>query len=592
MLNKKGFSLLEVMIAVAIFVIFAVGIYSGIQFVFKVVYQSRLKILESSILNEQMEIIHNLSFYDVGIINGSPSGILDRTETITRNNLNFLVTRTVRNIDDSFDGTIDGEPKDLSPADYKMVQIDVICDGCKQKEPISVVTYVAPKLLEGDPTHGALFIEVFDAAAQPIQGATVHVVATSTDPAIDLVDTTDNNGMLKLVDLGAGMDAYNITVTKAGYTTDQTLVATLENPNPVKPPASVEAQDVSEISFSIDKISSINLATMNSACNPIGGVSVTLAGTKVYGVEPDIFKVNTTVSTNGSGNYLFSNLEWDIYDIYSNNYDVLGSIPAFPLNLPPGTDQTAQLILGANTINSLVILVQDNITKQPLSNATVRVYSDTYNKTKVTGVGFVRQTDWSGGIGQESFIDETKYWSDDGKIEAADPEGDLKLLRLGESYVGDGFLESSVFDFGQPVNFVNLNWEPFAQPEGTGSGSVRFQIATSNTSTPASWEYLGPDGTASTFYNSENINIAEINNGNQYLRYKLFLSTDSNTVTPTVSDINISYTTSCTPPGQVYFGGLSEGNYSVEISRDGYQTKNESVYSTGDIVFGVDLVSL
>ena len=236
--------------------------------------------------------------------------------------------------------------------------------------------------------------------------------------------------------------------------------------------------------------------------------------------------------------------------------------------------------------------MQDNITKQPLSNATVRVYSDTYNKTKLTGVGFVRQTDWSGGIGQENFIDETKYWSDDGKIETSDPDGDLKLLKLGENYVTDGVLESSTFDFGQAVNFVDLNWEPFAQPEGTGSDSVRFQIATSNTSTPAGWEYLGPDGTVNTYYNSENITIAEINNGNQYLRYKLYLSTDTSADTPTVSDINISYTTSCTPPGQAYFGGLSEGNYFVEISRDGYQTKNESVYSIGDIVFGVDLVSL
>ena len=176
MLNKKGFGLLEVMIAVAIFVVFAVGIYSGIQYVFKVVYQSRLRILESSILNEQIEIIRNLSFYDVGIINGSPAGVLTKTETIRRNDIDFLITRTIRNIDDPFDGTIDGEPKDLVPADYKMVQIDVICSHCSQQEPLSVITYVSPKLLEGDPTHGALF-KSFDADARPVQGASVQVVA-------------------------------------------------------------------------------------------------------------------------------------------------------------------------------------------------------------------------------------------------------------------------------------------------------------------------------------------------------------------------------------------------------------------------------
>lgn len=592
MLNKKGFSLLEIMIAVAVFVVFAVGIYSGIQFVFKIVFQSRLRIIETSILNEQVEIIRNLSFYDVGIVNGSPAGILNRNETVMRNGLNFLVTRTIRNIDDIFDGTVDGEPRDLSPADYKMIQIDVICEQCGQRESLSVITYVAPKLLEGDPTHGALFIEVFDAAAQPVQGATVHVVSTSTDPVIDLVDTTDNDGMLKLVDLGEGMDAYSITVTKDGYTTDRTIFPTIENPTPIKTPASVEAQDVSEISFSIDKVSSVNLNTINSACNSVPGASVTLDGTKVRGTNPDILKVHSTATTNGSGNYLFSGLEWDIYDIYANNYDVIGSIPAFPLNLTPGMDQSTQLILGANTANSLVVSVQDNITKQPLSNATVRVYSGAYDTIKITGVGFVRQTDWSGGIGQENFIDENKYWSDDGKIEINNPSGDIKLLQLGESYVSGAILESSIFDFGMSVNFVNINWEPFAQPEGTGNGSVKFQIATSNTSTPESWDYLGPDGTASSYYNIENVEINDVHDNSRYLRYKLYLATETNTTTPTVSDINIGYTTSCTPPGQVYFGGLTEGTYNVEISRDGYQTKNETVYSIDDIVFGVDLVSL
>lgn len=592
MLNKRGFGLLEVMIAVAIFVVFAVGIYSSIQYVFKVVYQSRLRILESSILNEQVEIIRNLSFYDVGIINGSPSGVLTRNETVRRNNIDFLVTRTIRNIDDPFDGTIDGEPKDLVPADYKMVQIDVICSQCTQRESLSVITYVAPKLLEGDPTHGALFIKVFDADARPVQGASVHVVATSTNPVIDLVELTDNEGMVKLVDLGEGMDVYNITVSKSGYTTDQTLFPSIENPYPIKTPASVQAQNVSEISFSIDKLSSISLSTINSICQPIANASVTLDGSKLIGTDPEILKFSSSIITNGSGNYLFQNLEWDIYDLYSNNYDVLGSIPAYPLVLLPGMEQNTQLILGANTVNSLLVLVRDNITKQPLSNAQVRVYSDSYDKNKETGVGFMRQTDWSGGIGQMDFVDETKYWSDDGKIEVHSPEGDLKLLQLGGSYVFSGILESSIFDFGLPVNFVNLNWEPFSQLEGVGENGVRFQIATSNTSTPEQWNFLGPDGTSESYYNTENITINEIHNNSQYLRYKLYLTTSNNNFTPVVSDINISYTTNCTPPGQAYFGSLAEGIYTVEVLRDGYQSKVDTINILNDLIFGIDLVSL
>ena len=65
MKNKNfpgGFSLIEVMMGVAIFSLFMVGIYSGTQYVFKVVYNSRLHIIETGILNEQLEIIRNLPF--------------------------------------------------------------------------------------------------------------------------------------------------------------------------------------------------------------------------------------------------------------------------------------------------------------------------------------------------------------------------------------------------------------------------------------------------------------------------------------------------------------------------------------------------
>jgi prepilin-type N-terminal cleavage/methylation domain-containing protein len=36
-LNKKAFSLLEAVIAIAIFVMFAMGVYGGIQLIFKII---------------------------------------------------------------------------------------------------------------------------------------------------------------------------------------------------------------------------------------------------------------------------------------------------------------------------------------------------------------------------------------------------------------------------------------------------------------------------------------------------------------------------------------------------------------------------
>ena len=591
--SKKGFTLIETLVGMAIFVLFAVGIYSGIQFVFKVVYQSRLRILETAILNEQVEIIRNLSFFDVGIIEGSPAGILERNVTTTRNNIDFLITRTIRNIDDEYDGTIGGSPNDLAPADYKLVEIEIICTGtCVQRRSLSAVTHIAPKLLEGDPTHGALFIEVFDANAEPVQGASIHIVSTSTDPTLDMVDTTDNDGMLRLVDLGAGMDAYQITVSKSGYTTEGTITPTAANPQPTKQPASVQAQDVSEISFSIDEVSTINLSTINQYCSAIGGVGLDILGTHLIGNEPDVLLIDNSITTDGSGNYSWSNLHWDSYGLRVGGYDLLGSIPGLPINLLPGVSQDVELVLGANSGDSMVVYVQDSITGGSLSDALVRVYSDGYDQTKNTGVGFVRQTDWSDGSGQFEFGDDTKYWSDDGKIEINDPDGDIKLAQVGQTYVSSGQLESSIFDLGTAVNFVNINWEPLAQPVETGESPVNWQIATSNTTTPVTWDYFGPDGTVETYYTPENLSISSVHSGDQYLRYKVYLSTDSSTSTPIVSDVTFSYTMSCTPPGQAYFGSLTtDTEYTVEVTRVGYQNYSGSVTAGGDLIHAIEMVA-
>ncbi|MBI5728492.1 MAG: prepilin-type N-terminal cleavage/methylation domain-containing protein [Candidatus Magasanikbacteria bacterium] len=586
---RRGFSLIEVVLAIGLFLLFSLGIYSGTTFVFKSVYQSRLRILEAGILGEQVEIIRNLAYADVGIVSGSPAGVLARVVTTTRNGIPFTITRTIRNIDDPYDGVIGGAPNDTAPADYKMVDIEIVCDRCGQRQPLSFVSSVGPKYLEGDPTHGALFIRVFDAAAVAVQGASVHVVATSTSPIIDLVDTTDNQGMLRLVDLPAGIGAYHLTVTKAGYTSDQTVAPSDTVPNPVKPPVSVTAQTVTEISFSIDHVASLGISTVNSLCLPVGAASLNIIGTKFVGTDPDVFLVNQNFITDGLGHYTFANAVWDNYGLRPASYDLLGSIPPLPIALAPGVDQPVTFVLGTNTVYSLLVNVRDSITGQSVSTATVIVTSTDYSQSRSTGVGFIRQTDWSGGAGQLMVGSEARYWAGSG-IDATQSAGDLKLAKVGQQYFGSGQLESSIFDVGTTPNYVNINWEPLAQPEAAGSGSLRFQLATSLTTSSPTWLYVGPDGTTSTFYDASDPVVAAIHSGQRYIRYQVYLSTASSTVSPTLSDINVTYTNSCTPPGQAYFGGLANQDYNVVVTKTGYQPKTQTLTVSGDMVLAVDLV--
>ncbi|MBI2437036.1 MAG: prepilin-type N-terminal cleavage/methylation domain-containing protein [Candidatus Magasanikbacteria bacterium] len=586
--NKLGFSLIEAIIATAIFALFVLGIYGGIQLVFKIVYSSRIRIIETALLNEQIEIIHNADFFDVGIVNGSPSGIFDRTVTTTRNGIEFEITRTIRNIDDPYDGTIDGEPQDTAPADYKLVDIEVVCMSCGQGTPLSVETYVAPKFLEGDPTHGALFVEVFDANVVPVQGATVYIVSTSTDPTYDFYDTTDNDGMLRIVDLAAGVESYHLTVTKDGYTTAQTITASVDNPNPTKPPATVVGQGVTEISFSIDLVSAIEVSSINSLCQIIPSVNFDMRGTKLLGTEPDVYTVDGNYATDGSGEYTFPSLIWDNYGFIVSGYDLIGTIPDVPLELNPGATQPVQLVVGANTINSLLIMVTND--RQPIANAVVHVSSTSgFDQSKLTGVGSITQTDWVGGAGQESYSEATRYFADSGSVDISSPAGDLKLQNLGVNYSTDGDLESSTIDLGASVEYVTLEWTPLSQSVEAGANALRFQIASSVSSSPTSWEFLGPDSTSSTYYMADSQVIASIHDGDRYMRYKVFLHTDDTSVTPALSEVSVIYTNSCTPPGQVYFGGLSAEDYTITVTQDGYQTYETTVNISGDVMVGVEL---
>ncbi|MBI2990027.1 MAG: PEGA domain-containing protein [Candidatus Magasanikbacteria bacterium] len=575
-------------VAIGIFALFVLGIYGGTQIILKVVYQSRITILESAILNEEIEIVHNLAFHDLGLVGGNPLGVLDRTSTSSRNGIDFVLTRTVRNIDDSFDGLIGGNPNDTAPADYKLVVVEVSCASCRQTKPLSVQTTIAPQYLEGDPDHGALFISVFDAEAVPVQGASVHITATSTDTPIDLVDTTDKNGKLRLLDLGFGTRAYGVVVSKTGYITDQTMMPTDEVSNPSMQPLSVVAGDLTEESFFIDKVSSISISTLDLKCDVEPYVELDIQGTKLLGTNPDILKFDREVETDGAGLYTFQNVEWDAYAVFLEDYDLIGSIPPLPFTLLPGIDQPVRLVVGKNTKHSLLVTVRDSVTLQPLSNALVRMLKSGANdKQFITGLGSLRQSDWSLGGGQQFMDNEQKYWADDAGVDTQSPAGDLKLAKIGQFYVSDGELESSVFDTGFSVEYVNLIWEPANQPEAT---SLKFQIATAASATSTEWNYLGPDGTPNTFYTTGYDSLSSAQKGNRYLRYKVYLHSDLNTETPVLSDVSFTFVNGCVPPGQAY-ASLASGDYTVEVEKEGYQNYSTTVNVENDVSVIVDMVS-
>jgi hypothetical protein len=565
-----GFALVEVIFAAAIFTVVAVAIYQGLASITTVVSVSRDKVAATNLVNSEFELIRNLAFNDVGLQSGIPSGVIVPSSVVDIDGRSFSITRVVRNIDDPFDGTIGGSPNDLSPADYKMVEIRVVCNDCKKPVDLTANSYMAPKNLETASTNGALFVKVFDASGNPVPQANVHI--TNSGLGIDINETTDNNGVLAIVDAPPAENSYRIVVTKAGFTTDRTYPPSVGNPNPVKRDATVLLQQLTEISFIIDRVSSIDLNTVTNTCGQVLNVPFQVNGTKLIGVSPDVYKWTGNFTSDTSGYKSISDLEWDVFSFTtSGGFYLAGTNPISPISILPNSNQEVDLVITLESPSFLLVKVRDAATRLPISGATVTLDGGSFNQSLVTDQGYFRQTDWSGGSGQTDFSDPTRYHYSDGNIEINGPAGELKLLSSMGHFVSNGEIISSVFDAGGPANWSVINVLPTDQPPETGLNPVRFQIATSALNEPETvWDFVGPDGTGSTFYTINNSDINPIHDGHRYLKYKILLSTVDQDFTPNVSEISISFASACIPPGQVLFFGLSQQNYNLNISAPGY----------------------
>jgi prepilin-type N-terminal cleavage/methylation domain-containing protein len=574
--KQKGFTLVEVVVGTALFLVIALAGYQAYVSLFKLLSANQYKILALNLMNEQFEIARNMSYSDVGIVDGIPEGKIPYEQNLTRGGVDFLVTATIRNIDQEFDGTIGGTPNDLSPADNKFVQFSVLCATCGL-EAITMSTNIAPKNLETASTNGALFITVFDANGVPVQGASVHIENNATTSPIVIDDVTDEDGRLQIVDVPPAARAYEITVTKTGYTTDQTYASTVSNPTPTKPHATVALQQVTQVSFQIDLLSTLTIDSMTSNCSAVGNIDFSMVGSKKIGV--DVPKYSENLATNSSGTLTLGDMEWDTYRINSidSAYDLIGLIPLNPAALNPDSEQTVSMIVAPKDPKSLLVTVKDNATGLPLTDATVTISWGSSSSTEITGRGFINQTDWSGGSGQASYTDLTQYYSQDANIDDTSTVGLLSLKDIFGSYPASGSLESSTFDTGSASNFGSIIWSPTSQPPAVGDESVKFQFASNASSSPTSWSFLGPDGTNGTYYTISDTSLHESHDDDRYARYKLILSTASSTATPSVGDIAFTYTSSCIPPGQVIFSGLSTDDYDITVSKTGYSTYSATV---------------
>jgi prepilin-type N-terminal cleavage/methylation domain-containing protein len=576
-MKQKGFSLIESLVAIAIFVLLAGVVYQAFFLTYRDAALNWQNNTISSLARQYMENARNIPYSQVGTIQGNPHGSLPdfaNPSTVTVSSTTYQIYFEITYMDDPADGTILAGT-DSAPDDYKQVKLSIKNVASGQID--NFVTSIVPQGLENMTAGGALSLSVINALGQPVPNATINITNNTISPSINLSRMSDANGKWIEVGLPDSANSYHVVVTKSGYSSDQTYPITGQNPSPTKPNATISNGQVTQISFGIDQTSNLTFNTLNQTCGAISGVGLEVKGAKLIGT-PNVVKYDNTFTSNGSGQALLSNIEWDNYTpaLTGSTYMIYGSSPIQQINLLPNTNQLFSLILGPKTTNSLLVIVKDSGAGNPIEGANVNLTnsSPAVNTSGITGGSLWSQQYWNGGSGQASWGNTTQYWQDSGGLSTTVVPLAIRLLSSGgHTVVNSGYLDSSTFDTGSAnTNYTTLNWQPASQDP---AATVKFQIATNNDN--ATWNFVGPDGTSGTYYTTPGGSISSANDNNEYIRYRVFLSTTDNTKNPTVTSVGINYVSGCFTPGQVFFPGLaSSGNYKVVTSLAGYTTKTVS----------------
>lgn len=389
---NTGQTLLSLLIAMAVFALLGNAIFTLVSSSFQLIGFSRARIAARHLALEKMESVRNLPYGTIGTVGGIPSGPIEQNEKIVRNGLSYEVKTSIVYIDDPFD---EQAPDDLLPTDYKRARVEVSWEGlaASRRNPIVLVTDISPRGIETSVGGGTLSILVFDANAIPIAQAAVHIVATEVDPAVDLDLETNENGRIILPGTPICISCYQITVTKDSHSTDRTY-STDEVANPNKSHQSIIEGLVTEVSFAIDKVSTLDLSSVSdrdSGFSPLESISFRFRGQKTIGTDVDdlpVYKYDEQLATNSSGNLTLEDMEWDNYEIIvssATGWDISGTNPLTPFSVLPDTENNIDFALTSHTNHSLLAIFTDSGSIPIASVSATLSRKPSYEEEKLTG---------------------------------------------------------------------------------------------------------------------------------------------------------------------------------------------------------------
>ena len=141
----KGFTLIELVVSIAIVSLLVMTILGMFSFALRTVSENRLLAQAITLGEDKMEIIKNLTYDSVGTVGGIPAGAIPQNETAIVNGSAYDLYTLIVYVDDPADGILGTDPSELFGTDYKKIKIQVSWNGPTGSHNQVFITNIAPR---------------------------------------------------------------------------------------------------------------------------------------------------------------------------------------------------------------------------------------------------------------------------------------------------------------------------------------------------------------------------------------------------------------------------------------------------------------
>ncbi len=205
--RSSGLTLIEVVVAMMVFSIVALGVAYSMLSVLAATKDSRGRLVASNLASQEIDLARSVE--DI-------FQLLDVSRDIEVDNTVYTIERLTNWVDSSGgDESCGATGASGTVLQYKRVNVTVTWPGMRLSNPVRMDTVVAPGSKINDPTKGTILVKVLNAEGTGSAGVSVSAVATVDGGPVTAPPVTDSQGCTYLLKVTPG--TYKVSISRTGY---------------------------------------------------------------------------------------------------------------------------------------------------------------------------------------------------------------------------------------------------------------------------------------------------------------------------------------------------------------------------------------